>query len=86
VTAEQAMAEEREEPPALAAAVEFLRDLLSNGPMLLDEIKDRAGASEHSWRTIQRAKAELAVSSSKEGFSDGKWRWQLEDDDDLDFG
>jgi hypothetical protein len=86
ITAEQAMAERKEESPALAAAIVFLRSLLANGPMLLEEIRDHVNASEHSPATIKRAKAALQIVTSKEGFKDGKWRWSLPEDDDDDFG
>ena len=86
ITAEQAMAERKEESPALAAAIVFLRSLLANGPMLLEDIRDHVNASEHSPATIKRAKAALQIVTSKEGFKDGKWRWSLPEDDDDDFG
>jgi hypothetical protein len=87
ISAEAAMAERKEESPALAAAVVFLRSLLAKGPMLLKEIREHVNASEHSPRTIKRAKSELNILSSKEGFADGEWRWSLpEPEEDEDFG
>jgi putative DNA primase/helicase len=61
--------------PALAPALEFLRDQLAGGSKIQAEIrKDAESTSEFKWRTVLRAKDELGIVSKKESFSGG-WRW-----------
>jgi putative DNA primase/helicase len=76
VTADEALAPAGKKAPA--AAIDFLQQALSDGPMEQAEIvqlgKD-AGFSEKSLRT---AREKLGVKSRKEGFgADGKWVWVL---------
>ena len=44
-----------------------------------DKIKKAAEAKGHSWRTVERAKAELAVVSDRVGGlgGEGRWEWHL---------
>jgi hypothetical protein len=72
------MAVEQPDDGGLAAddAEEFLEDILKGGPVSTKEIKEAANAHGHSWRTVNRAKAELGVKAVKGGFNEG-WSWRL---------
>ena len=59
-------------------AEEFLQDILKSGTVSTKEIKEAANAHGHSWRTVNRAKAELGVKAVKGGFNEG-WSWRLPD-------
>lgn len=61
-------------PDELRDACRFLGDLLCGGPMAAREVEEKVEESEHSWRTVQRAKAELGVRSFRQG---GAWFWEL---------
>ena len=54
----------------------WLSKRLAGGPVEADTIQQEAEAKGISIRTLNRAKAQLAVGSFKEGFG-GKWCWQL---------
>ena len=59
-------------------AEQWLRDVLSDGPMPTSEIKVLAKHDGMSWRTIERTKQRIGVKATREGFgSDGKWVWVL---------
>lgn len=58
-------------------AVEFLLDLLENGPVLEAEVRKRAEAAGIKKRTLDRAKTALHVKSEKLGFVDSAWAWKL---------
>ncbi|MBN3789309.1 AAA family ATPase [Burkholderia sp. Ac-20353] len=57
-------------------AADFLRDLLSGGPMPVKLIKSDAAGAGYSWRTIERAKRELGIEARKGGMKEG-WFWAL---------
>ena len=57
-------------------ACQWLRDELANGPRPPKQLKAEATKAGISWRTVERAKSELAVKSEKTGY-DGEWRWHL---------
>ena len=59
-----------------AEASEWLRDYLANGPRGAKETLDSASAAGINGRTLRRAKADLAVRSSKDGLG-GPWSWSL---------
>ncbi|WP_433703903.1 AAA family ATPase [Paraburkholderia sacchari] len=61
-------------------ATEFLRSLLSDGPVPVRHIKADATGAGHSWRTIERAKRELGAQARKLGVKEG-WAWVLPDED-----
>lgn len=62
---------------AIAEAKEFLRDLLSAGPVKASEVEKHAAAAGVSKGTLQRAKKALGVESQKDGFSSTSWVWGL---------
>jgi RecA-family ATPase len=64
-----------EERSALDEAIQFLRDELRGGPVMVNAIKQRARNSGITERTLLRAKRALSVISQKEG--DGGWSWHL---------
>ena len=63
-------------PFATSDAADFLRDMLAQGPVATKDLKAAASAHGHSWRTIERAKKELEVTATKDGFQ-GAWAWQM---------
>jgi hypothetical protein len=65
-----------EEMGALDDAKQFLRDMLSDGPVSVKQIKMDADGAGHSWATIRRAQAALKADAYKEGMKGG-WHWRL---------
>lgn len=61
---------------ALREAKAFLRDVLSNGPMLKTAIEDAADGAGISERTLRRAKTDLKIIAEKQEFT-GPWQWRL---------
>jgi putative DNA primase/helicase len=61
---------------ALEDAKEFLRLLLADGELSQKQIKEDAHGASQSWRTVERAKKELNVRSSK-SLLDKCWYWKL---------
>ncbi len=60
------------------AAADWLREVLSAGPMLARDVQNEAKAAGHSWATIRRAKDAIGVCVRREGFGkDGAWHWTL---------
>jgi putative DNA primase/helicase len=57
-------------------AVEFLREVLKDGPLAAKAIKAEALEAGHAWRTVRRASEELLVIKKKDGMQGG-WYWQL---------
>ena len=57
-------------------AEDFLRELLTSGPIAAKDIKRDANDAGHSWTTIRRAKDRLGIKPSKDGM-DGGWFWSL---------
>lgn len=58
------------------SAVEFLQDLLKEGPVPVKTLTAQAQASGHSWRTVCRAADELSLIKEKDGMRGG-WYWKL---------
>lgn len=56
-----------DETSALAAAVAFLEEVLAEGDLWTGEVKEEAKAAGVAWRTVERAKARLGVTSIKVG-------------------
>lgn len=59
-------------------AEEWLKELLSNGPVPQQHVENAADREEFSWRTVVRAKATLRVVSKRMGFA---WFWKLPEQD-----
>jgi len=62
---------------ALDDAKDFLLELLADGELSQKQIEADAKGASHSWRTVQRAKKELNIISSKSKL-DNRWYWRLE--------
>lgn len=79
--ADDAMAEASRpgpEPDARKAAETWLGDLLANGPVLTDEVKDSAKQAGISWITIRRASERLEVVKERCPYSEHKkYQWRL---------
>jgi len=60
----------------LAEAMEFLRELLADGPVAVDQIEADAKKLKIGWRTLQRAKGKLLIKARKTGFGGG-WTWVI---------
>jgi len=60
-------------------AEEWLLDLLKDGPVRADEIKKECEELGYSWRTVQRVKGKLGISSRRVGEAKGGgyYLWQL---------
>jgi putative DNA primase/helicase len=56
-------------------ALEWLKKILSEGPLPATEIEARCEAEEFSYRTLERIKEEAGVQSVK--LDDGSWIWKL---------
>jgi hypothetical protein len=60
------------------SAVDFLAEALSEGPVPVSELREQARAAGLSWRTVERAKAELNARAQRQGFGrGGVWVWEL---------
>jgi hypothetical protein len=72
---------DRGDSSALEEAVEFLRSILSEGPVSANEVKDEAAESGISEKTLYRAKRALDVAARREGETGrqggGRWVWAL---------
>ena len=80
VTADQAIVaaakHAKEGRRSLEDAVEFLRELLADGPVDAKDVAEAARKEGISKRTLDRAKDKLKVRSTKVDFEEG-WEWQL---------
>jgi hypothetical protein len=64
-----------EERSALDEAMDFLRDVLGNGPVDNKLVRKDAREADISESTLKRAKAAMGISSKKG--ADGSWTWRL---------
>jgi len=90
MSADDAMAAEQDgqrhgpEPAARNAAVDWLTNLLANGPVASGEpknpaagtIRAEAKAADLAWRTVRRAADQIGVLRQRERFT-GVWQWRL---------
>ncbi|WP_236502419.1 AAA family ATPase [Pseudomonas tremae] len=60
----------------LDEACDFLRDLLSQGPVPTKRIKADADGAGHAWATVRRAQKAISAEAKKQGMGGG-WVWQL---------
>jgi hypothetical protein len=63
--------------PQRAAAMEWLRDVLSEGCVPAEEVWAKAKADGLCEKTVKVAKKELGVRTDKIGGTGGKWVWSL---------
>ena len=81
LSADDALAPEHGDDGATSAvdeAVNWLRDMLSDGPMPAGDVKHTADRDGIKARTLDRAKVKLRVEAEREGFGkDGRWVWRL---------
>ena len=83
MTADQALVainEHHKHGGSLKKAKELLSDLLAKGSITATEGEEAGRANGISQRTLERARKELGVKATKDGF-DGGWKWTLEGDD-----
>ncbi len=62
---------------AIEVACNFLEDLLANAPTDANKVYGLAREQGISKSTLDRAKAQLNISSERQGGKDGKWVWKL---------
>jgi len=83
MTADEALApsESTEERTATDEAVDFLLDLLANGPVKASDAKTKARQAGISQKPLRSARERLHVKSKKSStFEDGFWEWSLLED------
>jgi len=73
------------EPDARNAAVDWLRLLLSCGPVAAADVREQARAAGMNYRTVQRAAEALGVKSGRSGYVGG-WAWSLPPEADKPYG
>lgn len=78
-TADELLEEpEHEGKSELNRAMQYLREVLQDGPVPVQEVKKRAAGCGISERTLKRAKRSLGVIATHEGFGSGsEWVWSL---------
>jgi len=79
LNADQALAAanaELKDPGAVRRAVEFLQDLLKDGPVDAADGEEAAKANGIKPRTLDRARDRLCIKATKAGFKGG-WQWSL---------
>ncbi|MEW8461053.1 MAG: AAA family ATPase, partial [Candidatus Thiodiazotropha endolucinida] len=74
--AETETADDSEHKSAMEEAMNFLTDLLDDGPVLSKEIRKDVEQAGLSWVTVKRAKKSLGIEAHKDGMN-GKWSWSL---------
>ena len=71
----------RQEPSRLAEAIDFLRDVLADGPLPTSQVKALAADEDITERTLKRAKKKLGIESKRKGFGPGSSvHWSLPKD------
>ncbi|MBL8243171.1 MAG: hypothetical protein JNL89_03230 [Rhodanobacteraceae bacterium] len=57
---------------------EWLRDLLSDGEMMVPDIQRAATAAGYAWRTVHRCREAVGIESRRDGFGPGaRYFWRL---------
>jgi hypothetical protein len=79
MTADQALAaKDREQRRPDSPVVNFLRELLSDGPRLMKDAEEAAIGRGYSAKQLRSAREKIGIIPYKEGF-DGRWWWKLPD-------
>jgi hypothetical protein len=65
------------EPEKHEAAVEWLLDVLADGPMNVGALKTEADDAGLAWATVRRAQQTLNIKPKKEKVKGGPWYWEL---------
>jgi putative DNA primase/helicase len=73
----ETLADDSNNASKLALASIFLNNYLADGPKPMREIKSKAEAAGHKWRTIKDAKNTLKIISNKAPTANGGWIWEL---------
>lgn len=79
MTANEALAagaSHAEERSALDDTIQFLQELLADGPVAAKEVQRAVRDAGLSWATARRAKQALRIRTDKKGYQ-GAWRWSL---------
>lgn len=82
ISADEALATSARTESTVADAAQFLADLLANGPVPVKDLKAEATAAGITWRTIERAKAEMGLIAARQGTQGrggGFWVWRIKD-------
>ena len=73
-----ATAADPEERTARELAAGWLKEALSNGPVMASNLRAAANESGLAWRTVRRAQAVAGVKVGRRGFGPGAaWFWYL---------
>ncbi|HSW00330.1 MAG TPA: AAA family ATPase [Sedimentisphaerales bacterium] len=62
--------------PPRGRAVEWLRELLRDGPLSSIQVQEEAKSAGFAWRTVHRAKDDLRICPFRDQFG-GSWIWRL---------
>jgi putative DNA primase/helicase len=84
MTADQALValnEHNRSGGSLREAKDFLRELLATRPISATDGEEACEGNGISQRTLERARKELGVKATKDGFGGG-WKWAMEGDDE----
>ena len=80
-TAEDVFAGRTEHPdeagPKVASAMEWLKQALADGPQKSKDLKRQASENCITWRTLERARARLNITTSNKGVFGESWYWEL---------
>jgi len=71
-----AEATDGENSGSVSNAMDWLRDLLADGPVKVKEIEATAKVAGHSWGSVRRAQKGLGIKPQKQGMADG-WSWEI---------
>jgi putative DNA primase/helicase len=69
--------ESEDEEDTRAELQAFLLELLANGPVSTREVKAGAAANGYKWRTVERAKTDLGITTKKGQGASAPWYWAL---------
>ncbi|BDU22039.1 AAA family ATPase [Dyella sp. GSA-30] len=79
-SADEALAPSTSSESTVADATDFLKEMLQDGSVTVKELKLEATAAGITWRTIERAKAEMEIIAERQGTQGrggGFWIWRF---------